>query len=43
VLENVVFDEHTRDVDFSDKSVTGKYNESYIGSDILDGFCTNVL
>jgi phosphoenolpyruvate carboxykinase (ATP) len=27
VLENVVFDEHTRDVDFSDKSVTGKYNE----------------
>lgn len=27
VLENVVFDEHTRDVDFSDKSVTGKYND----------------
>lgn len=24
VLENVVFDEHTRDVDYSDKSVTGK-------------------
>lgn len=23
VLENVVFDEHTRDVDYSDKSVTG--------------------
>ena len=24
VLENVVFDEHTREVDYSDKSVTGK-------------------
>lgn len=23
VLENVVFDEHTREVDYSDKSVTG--------------------
>lgn len=27
VLENVVFDEHTREVDFSDKSVTGKFNK----------------
>lgn len=26
VLENVVFEEHTRVVDYSDKSVTGKYN-----------------
>lgn len=24
VVENVVFDEHTREVDYSDKSVTGK-------------------
>jgi ATP-dependent phosphoenolpyruvate carboxykinase len=24
VLENVVFDEHTREVDYTDKSVTGK-------------------
>lgn len=24
VLENVVFEEHYRDVDYSDKSVTGK-------------------
>lgn len=24
VLENVVFEEHTREVDYSDKSVTGK-------------------
>ncbi len=24
VLENVVFDEHNREVDYSDKSVTGK-------------------
>lgn len=23
VLENVVFDEHTREVDYTDKSVTG--------------------
>lgn len=26
VLENVVFDEHTREVDYSDKSVTGNNN-----------------
>lgn len=26
VLENVVFDEHTREVDYTDKSVTGKKN-----------------
>jgi len=41
VLENVVFDEHTRDVDFSDKSVTGKYKNAklnHIGNEILDGF-----
>lgn len=25
VIENVVFDEHTREVDYLDKSVTGKY------------------
>lgn len=25
VLENVVFDEHTREVDYTDKSVTGKH------------------
>lgn len=24
VLENIVFDEHTREVDYLDKSVTGK-------------------
>jgi ATP-dependent phosphoenolpyruvate carboxykinase len=29
VLENVVFDEHTREVDYSDKSVTGKDHKQF--------------
>ena len=27
-MENVVFDDHTREVDYSDKSVTGELNDS---------------
>lgn len=30
VLENVVFDEHTREVDYSDKSVTGTLNMNHM-------------
>lgn len=30
VLENVVFEEHYRDVDYTDKSVTGKDLDSHV-------------
>lgn len=36
VLENVVFEEHTREVDYADKSVTGKY-QFFEVKIILDG------
>lgn len=35
VLENVVFDEHTRVVDYFDKSVTGMYIYNYINNEFL--------
>ncbi|XP_048443289.1 uncharacterized protein LOC103935322 isoform X2 [Pyrus x bretschneideri] len=36
VLENVVFDDHNREVDYSEKSVTGSLNDNWISLSLLN-------
>lgn len=40
MLENVVFEEHYRDVDYTDKSVTGEFCQIVLVGRILRTVCT---